>query len=193
MEWTLEQSAKGFLALAVLTWVVMFGIFIVGLFLKRRILLWDEKWREKVEQGGMSLKEWAQNVENIVSRIRVTTRLLGFFLFFLLLLMGGLLYWGTSPNSLIGVVHVANGLWLLTWITLAVLLPVFVCFAVGTHLSETMLLRANDFLQLDEKQEVREKKARLRGIELAKKLKAQRDAQQQQAKTQGPAKAQPAG
>lgn len=180
MEWTIANSAKGYLALAFLTWFVMFGVLLCGILLRRRILAWDEEWRRSVEEGGRSLKDWAESVEATFRRIRATARLLGFFLAGIILLMGLLLYLGLGGRTFFGLPQIANGLWLLSLVALAVVLPAFVCFAVGAHLSEIMLLKANDFLQMDEKQEVHEKKARIRGVELAKRLKAERDAQKAQ-------------
>ena len=63
-------------------------------------------------------------------------------------------------------------------------------FGMGTYLAETMLLKANAFVFDDVREEMREKKAKLRMMEKAKELRSQRDAMRNAAAA--PAAAEPA-
>jgi hypothetical protein len=170
------QTAWAYLTIAALTWFVTFCILAAGTFLKHKILAWDEAWREQVESNGRPLKEFARDFEDSFERIRSTSRVLGGILVVLLLLMGGLLMMTLSAPPLLQMGTTANALWLLALVALSVVLPAYISFSVGRSLSETMLLKANVFLHADDKQEMREKVARIRTMEFAKKIRADRAA-----------------
>jgi len=176
MEIMLSESVRGYLALALLTWFVTFFILIAGAMLKKRILAWDENWLENLEQSGQSIRDYAAEVAGVFDKIRATARILGVALVCLLVLMGVMvvLSFGTPP--LFGMHQVANGLWLLALIAMAVVLPAYVSFSVGRNLSEIMLLKANRFIELDDQEDIRQKKARLKGLELARQYKEARTA-----------------
>jgi hypothetical protein len=189
------QTAWAYLTIAALTWFVTFCILAAGTFLKHKILAWDEAWREEVEANGRPLKEFAQDFKDSFERIRGTSRILAFILLVLLLLMGLLLITTFSKPPFLQMSTTANILWLLALVGLAVVLPAYVSFSVGRSLSETMLLKANVFLHADDKQEMREKVARIRTMEFAKKIRADRAALKASvavAKTAAPAGAAPA-
>jgi hypothetical protein len=168
------QTAWAYLTIAALTWFVTFCILAIGTFLKHKILAWDEEWRQEVESNGRPLKEYARDFQDSFERIRGTSRILAGILVVLLLLMGFILFLAFQAPPALGVSTTANILWLLALVGLAVVLPAYVSFSVGRSLSETMLLKANVFLHADEKQEVREKVARIRAMEFAKKIRADR-------------------
>jgi hypothetical protein len=174
MEIMLSESVRGYLALALLTWFVTFFILIAGAMLKKRILAWDESWLENLEQSGQSIRDYAAEVAGVFAKIRDTARILGYALVLLLVLMGFMviLSFGTAP--LFSMYQVANGLWLLALVAMAVVLPAYVSFSVGRNLSEIMLLKANRFIELDDAEEVRQKKARLKGLEMARQYKEAR-------------------
>jgi hypothetical protein len=172
----LTQTAWAYLTIAALTWFVTFCILAAGTFLKHKILAWDEVWRREVEANGRPLKEFAQDFKDSFERIRGTSRILGFILLVLLLVMGLLLVTTFSAPPFLQMSTTANILWLLALVGLAVVLPAYVSFSVGRSLSETMLLKANVFLHADDKQEMREKIARIRTMEFAKKIRADRAA-----------------
>jgi len=170
------QTAWAYLTIAALTWFVTFCILAAGTFLKHKILAWDEAWREEVEANGRPLKEFARDFQDSFERIRSTSRVLGLILVGLLLLMGLILVTAFSTPPFLQMSTTANILWLLALVGLAVVLPAYVSFSVGRSLSETMLLKANVFLHADDKQEMREKVARIRAMEFAKKIRADRAA-----------------
>jgi|GEM_PF-1169293 multidrug efflux pump subunit AcrB len=172
------QTAWAYLMIAALTWFVTFCILAIGTFLKHKILAWDEMWRQDVEAGGRPLKEYAEDFQDSFERIRGTSRVLAFILVVLLILMGFCLVLTFQNPPFMGMSTAANALWLLALVALAVVLPAYVCFSVGRSLSETMLLKANIFLHADAKQEMREKVARIRAMEFAKKIRQDRAAAQ---------------
>ncbi len=170
------QTAWAYLTIAALTWFVTFVILVAGTFLKHKILSWDQNWREAAESGGRPLKEQAKDFEESFTRIRDTSRILGGILVVLLVIMGFLLVFTVTPKPAFQMATTANALWLLALVALAVVLPAYVCFSVGRNLSETMFLKANVFLHADEAQDIREKVARIRAMEAAKKYHAAKTA-----------------
>ena len=175
MNYTVD-SALGYLILSFLTWSITFTIVVFGVMLRHKILLWDDHWKEKVEETGVSIKEFAEDLELTYEKIRYTFRLLGFFLVIILALMGYIIYLGTLEKPLLGFPQMTNGLWLLALVALSFILPAFINFAVGTYLAETMLLKANTFVFRDVKEEISERKAKIKIMERAKQIKAQREA-----------------
>jgi hypothetical protein len=176
MEIMLSESVRGYLALALLTWFVTFFILIAAAMLKKRILSWDESWVNDLEQSGQSLRDYAAEVAGVFGKIRATARILGAALILLLILMGILVFFSFGADPLFGMHQIANGLWLLSLVAMAVVLPAYVSFSVGRNLSEIMLLKANRFIEMDDLEEVRQKKARMRGLEMAKQYKEARAA-----------------
>jgi hypothetical protein len=170
------DSALGYLILSFLTWSVTFTVLVFGVILRRKILLWDEHWREKLEDSGTTVKVFAEELEITYEKIRATLRLLGFFLVIIVALMAFVVYLAMLQKPILGFPQVINSLWILALVALSALLPAFVNFAVGTYLTETMLLKANAFVYLEVKGEIVEKKTKLKIVEKAKQLKAQREA-----------------
>ncbi|MGH7739050.1 MAG: hypothetical protein ACREL1_02780 [bacterium] len=168
--------ALGYLLLSFLTWSVTFAVVVFGMLLRRKILLWDDQWKETLDQNGISIKDYADDLKRTHEKIRSTSRLLGFFLFIIFLLMGVLVYLGVIQRPLLGPVQVEQGLWLLALLTLSALLPAFINFSVGSYLAETMLLKANAFVYEDVRQEYKEKKAKLQLLERTREMKAKREA-----------------
>ncbi len=169
-------SALGFLVLSFLTWSITFAILVFGVMLRRKILLWDANWKETVEQQmGISVREYAEDLERSFEKVRSTFRLLGFFLFVIVVVMGFVVYLGVLDKPVLGPYQVASGLWLLSLVALSVVLPAFINFGMGTYLAETMLLKANTFVFEEVREEMREKKAKLRMMEKAKEIRAQRE------------------
>jgi len=170
-------SALGYLVLSFLTWSVTFMVIVFGVILRRKILLsWDDHWMETLEQGGTSIKDYADDLQRTHEKVRSTTRLLGFFLFVILGLMALLVYLGMIQRPVLGPTQVEQGLWLLALVTLSVLLPAFVNFLVGAYLSETMLLKANGLVYTQVREEYKEKRAKLKLLEKTRELKAKREA-----------------
>ncbi len=170
------DSALGYLALSFITWTVTFAVIVFGFMLRRRILLWDDQWKEKLEESGVSVKEFAEELEVTHEKIRYTFRLLGFFLVIIVALMGLVVYLAMIQKPILGFSQVLNGLWLLVLVALSMIIPAFVNFAVGTYVSETMLLKANGFVFREVREEIMQKKAKLKIMEKAKQLRAQREA-----------------
>jgi len=174
-------SALGFLILSFLTWSVTFAILVFGVMLRRKILLWDDQWKEKLDESGISVQDYADDMTRTYEKIRSTFRLLGFFL----LVIVGLMVWVGYLNlgyekPILGYLQVASSLWLLLLVALSVIAPAFINFAVGTYLSETMMLKANVFVHKEAQEQMREKKAKVQFLEKAKQLKAQREAMKAQ-------------
>lgn len=138
-------AALGFIFLTFLTSSITFVIVVFGVILRHKILLWDDRWKETIEQTGESISEYAEGLERTFHKIRSTFRLLGFFLFVIVALMCLVVYTGLQEKPLLGYPQVASSLWLLLLVALSVILPAFVNFGVGTYLTETMLLKANSF------------------------------------------------
>src|SRR5579872_1804025 len=158
-------SALGFIILSFLTWSVTFAVLVFGVMLRRKILLWDDQWKETVEQSGLSLSEFAEDLERTYEKIRGTFRLLGFFLFLIVVMMGFVAYLGLIEKPILGYSQVMSGLWLLSLVALSVILPAFVNFAVGAYFTETMLLKANAFVFRDARDDARERKAKMKMME----------------------------
>lgn len=169
-------AALGFVLLTFLTSSITFVIVVFGVILRHKILLWDEQWKEKIEDGGTSIAEFADGLERSFEKVRSTFRLLGFFLFVLVVLMGLVVWAGLSSKPVLGAPQVMGGLWLLILVGLSAIFPAFVSFGVGTYLAETMLLKANAFAFREAREDYREKKAKMRMVEKAKELKAKREA-----------------
>jgi hypothetical protein len=170
------ESALGYLILSFLTWSITFTVLVFGVILRRKILLWDDRWKEKLEEEGVSVKDYAEDLELTYEKVRYTFRLLGFFLLMILALMAYVVYLGTLDKPILGFPQMTSSLWLLALVALSFVLPAFVNFAVGAYLTETMLLKANAFVYRDLREEIQEKKAKLRVMEKAKQIKAQREA-----------------
>ncbi len=176
-------SALGFILLSFLTWSVTFAVLVFGVMLRRKILLWDDQWKETVEQSGLSLSEFAEDLERTYEKIRETFRLLGFFLLLIVVMMGFVAYLGLIEKPILGYPQVMSSLWLLSLVALSVILPAFVNFAVGAYFTETMLLKANAFVFRDAREDAREKKAKMKMMEKAREIKAQREATRAAART----------
>lgn len=169
-------AALGFVLLTFLTSSITFAIVVFGIMLRHKILLWDDQWKEKIEETGTSIAEYADGLERSFEKVRSTFRLLGFFLFILVGLMGLVVWAGLAPKPVLGAPQVMGGLWLLILVALSAVFPAFVSFGVGTYLAETMLLKANAFAFREAREDYREKKAKMRMVEKAKELKAKREA-----------------
>ncbi|HET9869255.1 MAG TPA: hypothetical protein VFR02_01980 [bacterium] len=168
--------ALGYLILSFFTWSATFAVVVFGSFLRRKILLWDENWKETLEQGGTSIKDYADDLQRSHEKVRSIARLLGFFLVVILALMGWLVYLGVIQRPLLGPAQVEQGLWLLALVSLSVVLPAYVNFSVGSYLAETMLLKANVFVYKEVREEYKEKKAKIQLMEKTRELKAKREA-----------------
>src|ERR1051326_7316547 len=119
-------SALGFLILSFMTWTVTFAVLVFGVMLRRKILLWDEHWKETIQESGVDIKDFADDLERTHEKIRSTFRLLGFFSFLILVLMGFVVYlWhpvgGLMDKPLLTPDSVMSGLWLLSLVALSVL------------------------------------------------------------------------
>ncbi len=169
-------AALGFIFLTFLTSSITFVIVVFGVILRRKILLWDDRWKETIEQTGETISEFAEGLERTFEKIRSTFRLLGFFLFVIVALMGLVVYTGLQEKPLLGYPQVASSLWLLLLVTLSAILPAFINFGVGTYLTETMLLKANSFAFLEAREDYREKRAKKQMMEKAKEIRSKRDA-----------------
>ncbi len=168
--------ALGYLLLSFLTWSITFAVVVFGMLLRRKILLWDDHWKETLEQSGVSIKDYADDLQRTHEKIRSTSRLLGFFLFVVFALMAWLVYLGVIQRPVLGPAQVEQGLWLLALLSLSALLPAYVNFSVGAYLAETMLLKANVFVYQVVREEYKEKKAKLYLIEKTREMKAKREA-----------------
>jgi hypothetical protein len=180
-------AAIGFIILTFMTSSITFVIVVFGVMLRRKILLWDEHWKETIESTGVSIGDFAEDLERSFEKIRGTFRLLGFFLIIIVALMALVVYAGFLPKPELGPNQVMSGLWLLLLVALSVILPAFVSFAVGTYLAETMLLKANAFAFVEARQDYQEKKVKMQMMEKAKELKAKREAMRTAAREQPPA------
>ncbi len=169
-------SALGFILLTFMTSTITFVMVVFGVMLRRKILLWDDRWKENIEATGVSIGEFADDLERTFHKIRSTFRLLGFFLFIIVALMGLVVYAGFMPKPELGPFQVMSSLWLLLLVALSAVLPALVCFGVGTYLAETMLLKANTFAWRVAREDYQEKRAKMQMVEKAKELKAKREA-----------------
>jgi type III secretory pathway component EscU len=171
------ESAIGFFLLSLLTWTVTFTVLVFGVMLRRKILLWDDQWKERIEERGQTVKQYAEDLQMTYEKIRSTYRLLGFFLIVIVALMVGVVYFAMMQKPLLGLPQTMSSLWLLALVTLSALLPAFVNFGVGAYVAETMLLKANAFVYMDVREEHKQRQAKLQFMEKAKQLKAQRESQ----------------
>jgi hypothetical protein len=178
------SSSLGFIILSFFTWTITFAVFVFGVILRRKVLFWNSQWKEMIEQSGTKIKDYADDLERTFEKLRGTFRLLGFFLLLILILMGMVVYLGFVQKPILGAPQMTNSLWLLTLIALSVVLPAFVNFGIGLYVVETMLLKANNFVFYDATVDMREKKARIKALEKAKEIQAQRQAAKQNAQAQ---------
>jgi hypothetical protein len=169
-------AAFGFILLTFLTSSVTFVVVVFGIILRRKILLWDERWKEHIEETGVTVKEFAEDLERTFEKIRSTFRLLGFFVAVFVGLMVWVVYMGIQDKPILGYPQVQNSLWLLLLVLLSAILPAFINFGVGTYLTETMLLKANTFAFYEAREEYREKKVKKQMMEKAREIKAKREA-----------------
>jgi hypothetical protein len=186
-------AALGFIILTFLTSSITFVIVVFGIMLRRKILLWDDHWKETIESTGVSIGDFAEDLERSFQKIRGSFRLLGFFMIVIVALMGLIVYEGFLPKPVLGAHQVMSGLWLLLLVALSVVLPAFVSFAVGTYLSETMLLKANAFAFLEARENYKEKKVKMQMMDKAKEIKSKREAMRNAAASQPPETPAPAG
>lgn len=168
-------AAIGYIILTLMTSSITFGIVVFGVMLRRKILLWDEQWKEKIESTGASISDFADDLERSFEKVRSTFRLLGFFLVVIVIIMGMVVYMGLTPKPVLGAPQVMNGLWLLILVALSAVMPAFVSFGVGTYMAETMLLKANAFAYLDARTDFKERRARMQMVAKAKELRAKRE------------------
>ena len=179
------SSSLGFVALSFLTWSVTFAVLVFGVILRRKVLLWNEQWKEVIEHSGTNMKDFADDLERTFEKLRGTYRLLGFFLVVILILMGTVIYLGLV-KPVLGAPQVTDSLWLLSLIALSAVLPAFVNFGVGLYITETMMLKANTFVYTEVHEQMRERKIRQKAAEKAKEMREKRQAAQ--ASSQQPAK-----
>ena len=166
----------GFILLTLMTSSITFVVVVFGVILRRKILLWDDRWKETIEATGVTVTEFAEDLERTFEKIRSTFRLLGFFLFIIAGLMALVVYTGLQEKPMLGYPQVQSSLWLLLLVALSAVFPAFVNFGVGTYLTETMLLKANAFAFLEAREDYKEKKVKKQMMEKAKELKAKREA-----------------
>jgi hypothetical protein len=159
-----------------LTWTVTFAVLVFGVLLRRKILLWDDQWKEKLEERGQTVKQYAEDLKMTYEKIRSTYRLLGFFLIVIVAMMVGVVYMAMMQKPLLGLPQTMSSLWLLALVTLSALLPAFVNYGVGAYVAETMLLKANAFVFVEVREEIKERQAKVQFMEKAKQLRAQREA-----------------
>jgi hypothetical protein len=169
-------AALGFVILTFLTSSITFVIVVFGVILRRKILLWDDHWKETIESTGVTIGDFADDLERSFIKVRSTYRLLGFFVIVIVVLMGVVVYAGLIPKPVLEAPQVSSSLWLLLLVALSAILPAFVSYAVGTYMAETMLLKANAFAYLVAKDDYREKKAKMQMVAKAKELRAKREA-----------------
>ena len=169
-------TAMGYLVLSFIAWSAIFTFVVFGVMLRRKILLWDAQWKETVVEGGVTIQDYADDLDRTHKKVRATFRWLGFFLLIFACLMGGLVYQGFLEKPIVGVTQTMNGLWLLAMLILSVVLPGFVCFGIGSYLVEAMFLKANTFVLADAREEMRERKTKLKMMEQAKIMKEKREA-----------------
>jgi hypothetical protein len=170
------ESAIGFFLLSLLTWTVTFTVLVFGVMLRRKILLWDDNWKEKLEERGQTVKQYAEDLQMTYEKIRSTYRLLGFFLIVVVGMMVGVVYLAMMQKPLLGLPQTMSSLWLLALVTLSAMLPAFVNYGVGAYVAETMLLKANAFVYMEVREENKQKMAKAQFMEKTKQLRAQRDA-----------------
>lgn len=180
-------TALGFLVLTFLTSCITFALVVFGVMLRRKILLWDDQWEENIKSTGVTIADFADDLERSFHKVRGTFRLLGFFLFIIVGLMALVVWAGVMPKPVLGAFQVMSSLWLLLLVALSVILPAFASFGVGTYLAETMLLKANAFAFREAREDYREKKAKMQMVEKAKELRAKRDAMRTAAAAPPPA------
>jgi hypothetical protein len=159
-----------------LTWTVTFTVLVFGVMLRRKILLWDDNWKEKLEERGQTIKQYAEDMQMIYEKIRSTYRLLGFFLIVVVGMMVGVVYLAMMQKPLLGLPQTMSSLWLLALVVLSAMLPAFVNYGVGAYVAETMLLKANAFVYMEVREENKQKMAKAQFMEKTKQLRAQRDA-----------------
>jgi hypothetical protein len=169
-------AALGFILLTFLTSTVTFMVVVFGIILRRKILLWNDQWKEQIEDSGTTVVDFAEDLERTFEKIRSTYRMLGFFVFLVVGLMGYVVYVGLQDKPMLGYPQVQNSLWLLLLVLLSALLPAFINFGVGTYLTETMLLKANAFAFLEAREDYREKKVKRQMMDKAKEIRAKREA-----------------
>ena len=169
-------SALGFLILSFLVWSVTFAILVFGVMLRKKILLWDDSWKDVLEERGFTVKSYADGLQRTFEKIRSTFRLLGFFLVVIvgLMVLTGYMNVGYE-RPILGYQQVVSSLWLLALVALSVVIPAFINFGIGTYIAETMLLKANAFVYQEVKEEMKEKKAKIKMMEMAKEMKARRE------------------
>jgi hypothetical protein len=180
------SSSLGFIVLSFLTWSVTFAVLVFGVILRRKVLLWNDQWKEMIEQSGTEMKDFADDLQRTFEKLRGTLRLLGFFLFVVLVLMAAVIYLGFVQKPILGAPQVTNSLWLLILIALSAILPAFVNFSVGVYITETMLLKANDFVFYQASFDMRERQARIKVLKKTKEIQAQRQAARQAAQAAKP-------
>jgi hypothetical protein len=170
------NSIVGYLVLSFITWSVTFAVVVFGVMLRRKILLWDDFSKEEAEKGGMNMKDTADELQRTFWKVRATYRWLGFFLFVFLVLMGAVVYLAFLEKPPLGMTQTLSGLWILSLVALSAILPAFINFGVGTYVAETMFLKANVFAYQDAREEMKEKRAKLRIMEQARQMKEKREA-----------------
>lgn len=187
------ESSLGFIVLSFLTWSVTFAVLVFGVILRRKVLLWNEQWKEMIENTGMSMEDFADDLQRTFEKVRSTYRLLGFFLAVLLGLMGGVVYMAFLQKPILTVPNTANNLWLLILIALSAVVPAFVNYGIGVYIVETMLLKANAFVFEKTKENMKEKKVKIRLAERTKEAKEKRQAAIAKARAAAAAAAAPGG
>src|SRR5689334_18394214 len=103
-------AALGFILLTMLTSTVTFGVVVFGIILRRKILLWNDQWKEQIEESGTTIVDFAEDLERTFDKIRGTFRLLGFFVAVVVATMGYIVYVGIQDKPLLGAPQVQNSL-----------------------------------------------------------------------------------
>ncbi len=166
----------GYLVLSFITWSITFAIVVFGVMLREKILLWDESWRQTVENSGVTLEDYADDLKRSHEKIRRTFRWLGFFTLVFLGLMALVAREGFLEKPLLLQPSVVSALWLLLLVMLSMIVPALVNFGVGAYVAETMLLKANTFVLKDAREEYREKKAKFKIMSRAREIREKREA-----------------
>jgi hypothetical protein len=107
--------------------------------------------------------------------------------------MGGVVYMAFLQKPFLTVPNTANNLWMLTLIAISAVMPAFVNFGIGAYIVETMLLKANTFVFDKTKEEMKEKRVKIRLAERTKEAKEKRQAAIAKARAAAAAAAAPGG
>jgi len=147
----------GFLLFVLFAWALVL-VFYVGVTLFRnKVLAWDESWRKRwEEQSGRRIEQYRAELDASLRKWRLVSWLV-IIAIVAMICAGLVIYYLGHEQGRLARGHTLHLLWLVILFTLAVPMPALVCINMGVNILRRMVIKVEDFIYADLRDEYDEK------------------------------------